>query len=112
VAVSFREWGSKDHARFIPVLIERDGKKCHYCKKEVYLAAEIRKQAYSKRDRDLIKAQRRKRATIDHRYPRSKGGDPFDPKNMVIACVTCNQKKDDRTEISFRKAKVNGRKKR
>jgi hypothetical protein len=32
-------------------------------------------------------------ATCDHREPTSKGGDPFDYKNLAVCCYGCNQKK-------------------
>ncbi len=35
--------------------------------------------------------------TIDHIYPRSRGGSLDDPINMISACGPCNQRKMDRT---------------
>lgn len=52
----------------------RDGFTCQYCKKK-------------KRPKDL---------SIDHVFPRSKGG-PNSWENCVTACVPCNQKKADKT---------------
>lgn len=51
---------------------KRDGAKCAYCKVPVRL----------------------KDATLDHVYPRSKGG-PDIWENLVCACQPCNHKKDD-----------------
>lgn len=34
-------------------------------------------------------------ATIDHVIPLSKGGERFDPNNLVVACHSCNSKKGD-----------------
>lgn len=35
-------------------------------------------------------------ATIDHIYPRSRGGKEYDEKNLVVACMPCNSKKGDK----------------
>lgn len=38
--------------------------------------------------------------TLEHLYPRSRGG-PHAPWNEVAACRDCNNTKDDRTEVEF-----------
>lgn len=38
----------------------------------------------------------RKKATVDHIVPVSKGGDKFSPKNIRVACSPCNTKKGDK----------------
>ena len=35
-------------------------------------------------------------ATLDHVMPISKGGAKYDPKNLVVACHTCNNRKGDK----------------
>ena len=35
-------------------------------------------------------------ATADHFFPKSKGGEAYDFKNMVVACNECNCKKADK----------------
>lgn len=47
---------------------------------------------------DLIIPEKRKipktrQATVDHFYPKDKGGDAFNVNNLVIACGKCNHKK-------------------
>ncbi len=34
-------------------------------------------------------------ATVDHVVPVSKGGERFDPENLVVCCNNCNQSKRD-----------------
>jgi 5-methylcytosine-specific restriction endonuclease McrA len=45
---------------------------------------------------------------IDHKNPRSKGGDMLSPKNLVCACRDCNGKKSD-TDFSLWMASLPGR---
>jgi 5-methylcytosine-specific restriction endonuclease McrA len=35
-------------------------------------------------------------ATADHVIPKSKGGHPFDERNLVVACSPCNGRKGDK----------------
>jgi len=60
---------------------------CYYCK-ATGLVPEV--------PDDATKAQMRKLATLDHVIPKSRGGPELDPKNIVIACYPCNQKKGDK----------------
>lgn len=96
-----REWTAGDTAYFLPLLIERDGKKCHCCDKRVYLTSEIEKKPLSTRARQLANAQWKMRAIVEHRIPVSQGGEEFDINNMVIACVSCDQKKGNRFPGNF-----------
>lgn len=98
-----RAWTSQDTRYFLPLLIERDGRRCHYCGNETYLLEEIPLSPKSARERQLANARIPKRATVDHRIPVSKAGDEFDMANMVIACYTCNQKKGARFPRHFEK---------
>lgn len=41
------------------------------------------------------------RATIDHVYPRSKGGKEYDESNLAVCCTECNAKKGDRLLEDF-----------
>ena len=38
----------------------------------------------------------RRKATVDHIYPLSKGGVEFDEKNLAVACSRCNGRKGDK----------------
>ena len=40
-------------------------------------------------------------ATVDHVVPLSKGGDKYDPENLVVACFSCNNNKKDK--LNFRR---------
>jgi 5-methylcytosine-specific restriction endonuclease McrA len=100
-----RQWTPADTAYFLPLLIERDGKKCFYCERQVYLKNEILENPRSTRERQLAAARRPRKATIDHRTPISKGGSEFDIANMVVACMACNQQKRDRFAASFQHVK-------
>lgn len=35
-------------------------------------------------------------ATVDHVVPLAKGGDKYDPENLVVACLRCNNNKKDK----------------
>lgn len=68
-------WLRREHARV--------GGKCHFCKGHTELEG----------DGPF-------RATVDHLIPRAlKGADH--PKNWRLACFTCNNLKDDRSEAEF-----------
>lgn len=54
-------------------VIESDGSRCRYCGTECF--------------EDL---------TIDHVFPRSRGGSD-NPSNLVVACRSCNSRKSDKT---------------
>jgi 5-methylcytosine-specific restriction endonuclease McrA len=100
-----REWKAGDTAYFLPLLIERDGKKCHYCNKQVYLVSEIEKKPLSTRARQLANAQWEMRAIVEHKIPVSKGGEEFDMNNMVLACVGCDRKKGSRFPGHFQRSR-------
>jgi 5-methylcytosine-specific restriction endonuclease McrA len=59
---------------------ERGGLFCHYCGKGPLPVEDL---SY------------KKVATIDHFIPLSKGGEKFDPNNLVVSCYKCNSKKKD-----------------
>lgn len=43
-------------------------------------------------------------ATIDHKTPRSRGGEraiSLNNLNVALACLACNERKGDRTEMEF-----------
>ena len=46
---------------------------------------------------------REKLATLDHKVPLSKGGSKYDPGNLVVSCVTCNNAKDNMPYDTFMK---------
>ncbi|KKU18819.1 MAG: HNH endonuclease family protein [Candidatus Saccharibacteria bacterium GW2011_GWA2_46_10] len=41
------------------------------------------------------------RMTVDHVWPKSHGGQPFEDRNLVLACEDCNQKKGDSDPREF-----------
>jgi 5-methylcytosine-specific restriction endonuclease McrA len=41
------------------------------------------------------------KATIDHVVPVSKGGGTYEVENLVVACGTCNTRKDNMTLVEF-----------
>jgi len=51
-------------------ILDRDGRVCYACNGEA--------------------------TEVDHIWPRSKGGDPFDPLNCAAICRKCNLAKSDR----------------
>jgi len=62
-----QHWYTKHRA----LVLERDGRVCHYCGKALPLKSS---------------------ACLDHVVPRSKGGSD-DPDNLVVACKRCNTQK-------------------
>ena len=100
-----REWNKNHSRKFLALLIERDGKSCHYCGQEVFRASEIDPKPLSTRARQLAHAREPLRATVDHRIPVSKGGKEFDLENMVVACISCNQDKGNRFPKKFKENK-------
>jgi hypothetical protein len=65
-------------------IYERDGYTCQYCAKKFKI--------------DEL--------TLDHIFPKSKGGDN-DPTNLVTACKSCNGRKADRTPEEARMPLIN-----
>jgi 5-methylcytosine-specific restriction endonuclease McrA len=57
---------------------------CHYCKKG---------------DLKINTRNEEKIATLDHVVPRAKGGTVYDSKNLVVACLACNQSKKDKMPV-------------
>lgn len=100
-----KEWTARDTAYFLPLLIERDGKVCHYCGRIVYLTNEIEKNPRSTQERKLAAARKPFRAIISRKVPVSKGGSEFDLSNMVVACSTCTHQKKARLSSKFQKNK-------
>ncbi len=91
---------------FFKLLIERDGKHCHYCGDEVFFGREIPSEPKSARERELVQYRRQKLATIDHLVPVARGGEKLDLTNMVIACYRCNHQKGRRLPFEFTKIKI------
>lgn len=54
---------------------------CHYCGRKNLL---------------IVTDDRERLATVDHVVPKSKGGAEYDPENLVVACVSCNNNKKDK----------------
>lgn len=63
---------------------------CTYCGKKNLIIEE---------DGQYVKQHHK--ATIDHVLPISKGGGVYNIKNLVVACGTCNTKKDNMTLMEF-----------
>lgn len=66
-------------------LIQRDGMLCHYCGCKL----------------NFIDPTDRKYRTVDHKYPRSKGGHS-NLGNLVLCCHGCNIKKGSQTYKQFK----------
>lgn len=62
-------------------VIERDGRRCHYCGCIVI-------------ERSQTEKLQQNTLTIDHKVPRSRGGTNH-PDNLVVACFQCNHAKGD-----------------
>lgn len=92
--------------RFGKILSNRDGWQCHYCgsalipvdtpesdslyfepPEEVLVKGEVVLRAHAK--------PRVRRAVVDHKLPRSQGGNDC-LENLVLSCWQCNQVKSDR----------------
>lgn len=56
-------------------ILARDLRTCHYCGETA--------------------------TTVDHLVPLSKGGAPYDPDNLVAACMRCNYSKKNKTSAVF-----------
>lgn len=69
--------GNKD--KIIPILINRDGTRCRYCKKNL----------------------RRNEITIEHLTPKGRGGSNK-LSNLAISCAPCNNDKADLTDEEYR----------
>lgn len=76
-------------AMFGEVLSRRDGKKCHYCGREVLSSDEIPNFSVLAYTKGMYP---KNLATVDHVIPLSKGG-ANDLENMVVCCRECNTKK-------------------
>lgn len=88
--------------RFGEKLVQRDGGFfCHYC-----LIPLVRADPSKPKDVERCRNRGRGIATIDHKYPLSKGGSTK-LENLVLACYDCNQKKGvSNYEIFIRSLKV------
>lgn len=71
--------GSTDKRRRKASLLKKYGNRCFYCKESVR--------------KDLL--------SLDHRIPRSQGGDNS-LRNLVLACVNCNERKADDDTYDWR----------
>lgn len=67
-------------------IFQRDGWRCHYCRLEVVA---------------MLDHSHPRRATIDHKTPRSRGGSDL-AGNLVTACNRCNEEKADIPYESYR----------
>jgi 5-methylcytosine-specific restriction endonuclease McrA len=67
--------------KYLGEVLERDGLlRCGYCNKGHLII--------DTEDKSVL-------ATIDHIHPLSKGGSEFGYDNLLVACYTCNHKKND-----------------
>ncbi len=82
VPINVRESSSKRTKVYI-----RDGYQCQYCGIKASLNGKVDKGHKTITVKEL---------TLDHIFPRSRGGDSS-MGNLVTACIKCNQRKDDRT---------------
>ena len=102
-------------------MAEREGWNCHYCGKALSPPPEKRKETvytildngqpgwYVYTIRDI--PENFVQATLDHKIPRSKGGDGG-LSNLVLSCVDCNNEKSDKytyQEFMDKKKKYRGR---
>jgi hypothetical protein len=72
---------------------ERDGKlHCEYCNRGPLIIYAFDPTFHKKSN---LRFNQSDGATCDHRNPVSKGGDPFDHKNLAVCCYRCNQKKSN-----------------
>lgn len=76
VWLSFRKRYMRDALRRSRVL------SCHYCR-----TSPLKVNNHNTKPRQ--------RATIDHLVPLARGGGRYDPRNLVVACDRCNNKKAD-----------------
>lgn len=63
--------------QIVSMLLLRQGSKCFYCGKDIFIHAEGRYH---------------RKATLDHKTPLALGGEPFGD-NVVAACTMCNAQK-------------------
>ena len=85
---------SRAKARRLDRALKEQHGHCYYCRCKLVRAADC--------DPLALNHQPAERATEDHKMPKSRGGTNAAP-NTVAACVTCNRKKDDMTDVEFRK---------
>jgi len=64
------------------ILKDRGILQCNYCNKGPLLIETDNKDPYV--------------ATLDHKNPLSRGGAKFDLTNLVVCCISCNQKKGNK----------------
>lgn len=78
-------------AHYRKVITRRDGARCHYCGvRTVEMPTQARNPA---------------QRTIDHKIPRSQGG-PTNHRNLVIACLTCNEARGNRDYWEFKRSRA------
>ncbi len=87
----------KSFGKFIPTVAHRDGWNCHYCKKPIAKQHQmIPSEAGYTVPKGFVFG------TIDHKIPRSKGGDN-QLENFVLSCHVCNSKKSNKhTYLEFK----------
>lgn len=77
---------------------------CEYCNKgplKIYDIYPYKTKSNKTRIR-FTKFNKEDGATCDHRTPISKGGDPYDKKNLSVCCYECNQKKGNKSWEDWR----------
>jgi len=86
------------------LLAKRHGWRCYYCNAELIPYGHHDDNKYTanyKRDGKRTPRPPYRFATVDHKIPKSRGGND-DPKNFVLACLECNQAKDNLTDQEYR----------
>lgn len=72
-------FSARERERYHQLLIERDGSVCYYCRTKL---------AYD--------------FHIDHKTPIVRGGARYDPDNLALSCVQCNQEKHNKNIDEYR----------
>lgn len=79
-----RKWGKVSPVKR-QLVIERDGRRCGWCEREVF---------------EDVPQTAANRLTIDHRVPKAKGGTNH-LSNLLVACGACNKRKADQHPDDF-----------
>jgi hypothetical protein len=71
--------------------------RCEYCGKGPLVIYKVSNEELEKMLIDITyqptKFKKYNGATVDHKVPRSSGGEKYDTTNMAVACYSCNQRK-------------------